>query len=184
MGFRGHMERDKGIEPSPPPWQGGVLPLYESRNRSQSNCCLFIARAAEAKQATAQRYGDFETLPRRPRILVWHEPCAGAECSSPLPKCERFARPEISFAARRNAPHARGRCKRAQTFHHRDNKLSPASDGVYGDGRGAGASVPERRFLGPSSWFFSKAPGSLKHGTQLKRLNYCNSFAPAQVTNC
>ena len=25
------LERDKGIEPSPPPWQGGVLPLYESR---------------------------------------------------------------------------------------------------------------------------------------------------------
>ena len=26
-----HMERDKGIEPSPRPWQGRVLPLYESR---------------------------------------------------------------------------------------------------------------------------------------------------------
>ena len=25
------MERDKGIEPSPRPWQGRVLPLYESR---------------------------------------------------------------------------------------------------------------------------------------------------------
>jgi hypothetical protein len=28
------MERDKRIELSPPPWQGGVLPLYESRLRS------------------------------------------------------------------------------------------------------------------------------------------------------
>jgi hypothetical protein len=27
------MERDKGIEPSPRPWQGRVLPLYESRVR-------------------------------------------------------------------------------------------------------------------------------------------------------
>jgi hypothetical protein len=27
------MERDKRIELSPPPWQGGVLPLYESRNQ-------------------------------------------------------------------------------------------------------------------------------------------------------
>ena len=26
------MERDKGIEPSPRPWQGRVLPLYESRS--------------------------------------------------------------------------------------------------------------------------------------------------------
>src|SRR5579864_5463325 len=25
------MERDEGIEPSPRPWQGRVLPLYESR---------------------------------------------------------------------------------------------------------------------------------------------------------
>jgi hypothetical protein len=25
------MERDNRIELSPPPWQGGVLPLYESR---------------------------------------------------------------------------------------------------------------------------------------------------------
>jgi hypothetical protein len=176
------MERDKGIEPSPPPWQGGVLPLYESRNRSQSNCCLFIARAKEAKQAATQRCSDLETLPRCFRILGWHDPCAGAECFNLLPKCERFVRPEISFAVQRNVPHARGQCKRAQIFHHRDNKLSPASDDVYGDGRGAGASVPEQRFLGPSSFVFSKAPGSLKHGTQLKRFNYCNSFAPAQVT--
>jgi hypothetical protein len=28
------MERDKRIELSPPPWQGGVLPLYESRLRN------------------------------------------------------------------------------------------------------------------------------------------------------
>src|SRR5690349_1829746 len=27
------LERDKRIELSPPPWQGGVLPLYESRSR-------------------------------------------------------------------------------------------------------------------------------------------------------
>jgi hypothetical protein len=30
-GAKNQMERDKGIEPSPRPWQGRVLPLYESR---------------------------------------------------------------------------------------------------------------------------------------------------------
>ncbi len=31
FGLSARMERDKGIEPSPRPWQGRVLPLYESR---------------------------------------------------------------------------------------------------------------------------------------------------------
>jgi hypothetical protein len=33
------VERDEGIEPSPRPWQGRVLPLYESRE----NGLIFIA---------------------------------------------------------------------------------------------------------------------------------------------
>jgi hypothetical protein len=37
------MERDKRIELSPPPWQGGVLPLYESRKTSPQRPKTLIA---------------------------------------------------------------------------------------------------------------------------------------------
>ena len=57
------MERDKGIEPSPRPWQGRVLPLYESRSdnriysmerrraarRERSKCCETAAGSAEMR---------------------------------------------------------------------------------------------------------------------------------------
>src|ERR1700722_5221615 len=39
---KGILERDKGIEPSPRPWQGRVLPLYESRVRKLRARLLFI----------------------------------------------------------------------------------------------------------------------------------------------
>ena len=44
------MERDKGIEPSPPPWQGGVLPLYESRARENSSKLYFYSMRLQAGQ--------------------------------------------------------------------------------------------------------------------------------------
>ena len=43
------MERDNRIELSPPPWQGGVLPLYESRRTKDLRCPHFI---------TWRRYAD------------------------------------------------------------------------------------------------------------------------------
>ena len=45
------MERDKGIEPSPPPWQGGVLPLYESRKEFSRFDFSFIARQKSRDKA-------------------------------------------------------------------------------------------------------------------------------------
>jgi hypothetical protein len=57
------MERDKRIELSPPPWQGGVLPLYESRV-PQNYPQIFItcrppalkcARACFAQEADARK---------------------------------------------------------------------------------------------------------------------------------
>ena len=43
------MERDKGIEPSPRPWQGRVLPLYESRE----NEFIFIACRPEPNKLSS-----------------------------------------------------------------------------------------------------------------------------------
>ena len=48
---KGNLERDKGIEPSPRPWQGRVLPLYESRNQrltdfGSENCIVFALFSA------------------------------------------------------------------------------------------------------------------------------------------
>ncbi len=51
---REKMERDKGIEPSPPPWQGGVLPLYESRVRNILAVPSFIARDISASNSACE----------------------------------------------------------------------------------------------------------------------------------
>jgi hypothetical protein len=40
------LERDKRIELSPPPWQGGVLPLYESRPGKRIEC-FYSTRLAD-----------------------------------------------------------------------------------------------------------------------------------------
>src|SRR6202034_3497262 len=47
------MERDKGIEPSPRPWQGRVLPLYESRVRKTSRQAFIYSMAYGAGQDIA-----------------------------------------------------------------------------------------------------------------------------------
>src|SRR5271154_3010523 len=50
-----NMERDKRIELSPPPWQGGVLPLYESRLRDdRTSPEAFIARRLERDKARSE----------------------------------------------------------------------------------------------------------------------------------
>jgi hypothetical protein len=59
----GKLERDKGIEPSPPPWQGGVLPLYESRERQSEQ--VLIACGREAEQALV-RVAHACVVPARP----------------------------------------------------------------------------------------------------------------------
>jgi hypothetical protein len=56
------MERDKGIEPSPPPWQGGVLPLYESRMRSILAVHLFIACSITASKSTREIRGCLRSI--------------------------------------------------------------------------------------------------------------------------
>lgn len=49
------MERDKRIELSPPPWQGGVLPLYESRLRSVERTPeAFIARCHRSDKSSGE----------------------------------------------------------------------------------------------------------------------------------
>jgi hypothetical protein len=59
-GETGKMERDKRIELSPPPWQGGVLPLYESRVLVMPE--VFIARPLTSdKPATKACFGRERT---------------------------------------------------------------------------------------------------------------------------
>src|SRR5580692_3144474 len=48
------VERDKGIEPSPRPWQGRVLPLYESRVRKTSRQAFIYSMAYGAGQDLAR----------------------------------------------------------------------------------------------------------------------------------
>jgi hypothetical protein len=60
------MERDKGIEPSPPPWQGGVLPLYESRplRTQQNELTLYSTRPRSPQDLT----GASSVLTKRPGV--------------------------------------------------------------------------------------------------------------------
>src|SRR5262249_2765049 len=63
------MERDEGIEPSPRPWQGRVLPLYESRE----NEFIFIACGRTRKQASqAKRFRRLPGIRTRPRCFHVH----------------------------------------------------------------------------------------------------------------
>ena len=48
------LERDNRIELSPPPWQGGVLPLYESRKTKDLDRRKFIAWRPQAHKALQQ----------------------------------------------------------------------------------------------------------------------------------
>jgi hypothetical protein len=48
------LERDNRIELSPPPWQGGVLPLYESRKTKDLHRRKFIAWRPQAHKALQQ----------------------------------------------------------------------------------------------------------------------------------
>jgi hypothetical protein len=49
------LERDKRIELSPPPWQGGVLPLYESRRTKDLHRREFIAWQPQADKSLQQK---------------------------------------------------------------------------------------------------------------------------------
>jgi hypothetical protein len=64
------MERDKRIELSPPPWQGGVLPLYESRVRCDEwSPEAFIARRLGSDKSSAEaRSGSHG--PNSPSVAV------------------------------------------------------------------------------------------------------------------
>jgi hypothetical protein len=159
-----------GIRESNPRLHLGKVAYYHYTNPANDpyrNRRIFIARAPEPRQAATIHSG---TLRHYRGVLPISRPAsstAGFATVSPLPKCEPSARPENASDARRNAPHARGRCRRAQISHHHGNRPSLASDDVSGDGRGATAIAPCLPSLGPSSCFFSKVPGSLKHGTRL-----------------
>ena len=62
------MERDKGIEPSPPPWQGGVLPLYESRDTGTARQYLIYSTAIPGGQAPARTRAQCAIEPARLRL--------------------------------------------------------------------------------------------------------------------
>ena len=53
-GYRAEkLERDKGIEPSPRPWQGRVLPLYESRlQETAQQLNIYNMRAVRGQVST------------------------------------------------------------------------------------------------------------------------------------
>jgi hypothetical protein len=79
------MERDKGIEPSPRPWQGRVLPLYESRVREQLRDVLNFYSMPPACEQGPARSGflrDGTHIPLRPsarlsgptaRLIYFHD---------------------------------------------------------------------------------------------------------------
>ena len=52
------MERDKGIEPSPRPWQGRVLPLYESRFPEDFSTALIYSMRLRVEQEAARAFLD------------------------------------------------------------------------------------------------------------------------------
>ena len=84
------MERDKRIELSPPPWQGGVLPLYESRVRSNQPWSeAFIAcwhRGDKAGPGPGRKSSRHNSLPRLNRTDFSREVSGEASRPCPLPE--------------------------------------------------------------------------------------------------
>src|ERR1700683_4018880 len=125
------MERDKGIEPSPPPWQGGVLPLYESRELNCSATAFsFISRSAEWRQVPARPLFDTATLECVRPMDSRPANCVRPLCLNPLPKCGRCALPAISSVAKQNVPRVLDQYTRARIFHRRDSTPLLASCGA------------------------------------------------------
>jgi hypothetical protein len=118
----GNMERDKRIELSPPPWQGGVLPLYESRRTKDLHRREFIAWQPQADKSLQQK------TRARARIAGPHR--SGFCAFNPLPKCESLSRWETFSGGRRTAPPDLGQYRPGRISPRRDNKPSPASAGA------------------------------------------------------
>jgi hypothetical protein len=70
------MERDNRIELSPPPWQGGVLPLYESRIRSDFAVRSFIARTSAPSKAAHNVQAMISEVTDFTRSVDFHYACA------------------------------------------------------------------------------------------------------------
>lgn len=130
------MERDKGIEPSPRPWQGRVLPLYESRSDNRIYSMSGGDQQGAGIQGAAKLLLAARDATRRARLAApWSPPwaadatCVGSRISR-LRERASTSRWETAVAGRRNAVRARDRCTRARISRRRDNKRSLASGDV------------------------------------------------------
>jgi hypothetical protein len=131
------MERDKGIEPSPRPWQGRVLPLYESRRLRETAVRDTYSMPVRASTRV-------EAVVRAALVALggmgqtsYVGPAGERGLSSPLPGCGLLSRWVTSSGVRRSERRVRGRCKRERTSRHRDSRRSPASGGADGADPGA-----------------------------------------------
>ncbi len=107
------MERDKGIEPSPRPWQGRVLPLYESRVRELLRDMLnFYSMPPRCEQGpAASGFPDGRThvpLRRSARLsgppgplIYFHDPCGFDDRGFLLALCKPRGALAINIHARK-----------------------------------------------------------------------------------
>jgi hypothetical protein len=165
------LERDKGIEPSPRPWQGRVLPLYESRKPELPNRLTIYSTQPTLRQGPGGGFlfNNFARQKSRKNSLPRAGETQPPSPFNPLRGCAWISPRVIFFAARQSAQRDRDRYKRGRTFHRPGSKRLLASGGASGGG--------------PASCDSSSLPVFFSMYLALEHVNYRKFQFGAQVAS-
>jgi hypothetical protein len=165
------LERDKGIEPSPRPWQGRVLPLYESREPEFHNRQIIYSTQPRLRQGPEGGFllDDFARQKTGKTVAHARAKRIPPARISPLRGCAWTSLPGTFSGARQSAQHGRDQCTHVRISHRPDNKRLPASGGASGGD--------------PASCDSSSLPVFFSMCLALEHLNYRKFQFGAQVAS-